>query len=34
MANKRKYPEVVGWWVYSIQVPSNGKFYIGVSGIQ
>lgn len=28
----RKYPEVKGWWVYIIQVPSVGKFYIGVSG--
>ena len=32
MANKRKYPEVVGWWVYSIKIKSNGKYYIGVSG--
>lgn len=31
MANKRKYPEVKGWWVYSIKVTSNGKYYIGVS---
>jgi hypothetical protein len=31
MANKRKYPEVVGHWVYSIKVPSVNKYYIGVS---
>jgi acetyl/propionyl-CoA carboxylase alpha subunit len=31
MANKRKYPEVKGYWVYSIQIKSNGKYYIGVS---
>jgi len=31
MARKRKYPEVKGYWVYSIKIPSNGKFYIGVS---
>lgn len=31
MAGKRKYPEVSGFWVYSISVPSIGKFYIGVS---
>lgn len=29
---KRKYPEVKGWWVYSIQIPSINKYYIGVSG--
>lgn len=28
---KRKYPEVVGYWVYSIQIPSINKYYIGVS---
>lgn len=27
----RKYQEVVGYWVYSIQVPSINKHYIGVS---
>lgn len=32
MANKRKYPEVQGWWVYSIKIPSINKYYIGVSG--
>jgi len=32
MANKRKYPEVQGYWVYSIKIPSNNKYYIGVSG--
>lgn len=31
MANKRKYPEVKGWWVYSIKIPSINKYYIGVS---
>lgn len=31
MARKRKYPEVQGWWVYSIYVPSINKYYIGVS---
>lgn len=31
MANKRKYPEVKGWWVYSIYIPSINKYYIGVS---
>jgi hypothetical protein len=29
--SKRKYPKVQGWWVYSIQIKSNGKYYIGVS---
>lgn len=29
--SKRKYPEVKGWWVYSIKVPSINKYYIGVS---
>lgn len=29
---KRKYPKVSGYWVYSIQIKSNGKYYIGVSG--
>lgn len=33
MANKRKYPEVVGYWVYSIKVPNINKYYIGVSKI-
>lgn len=28
---KRKYPEIKGYWVYSIQVPSINKYYIGVS---
>lgn len=27
----KKYPEVKGYWVYSIQIKSNGKYYIGVS---
>lgn len=27
----RKYPKVVGYWVYSIYVPSINKYYIGVS---
>lgn len=31
MARKRKYPEVKGYWVYSIQVPSVNKYYIGIS---
>jgi hypothetical protein len=31
MANKRKYPEVKGYWVYSIKIPSVNKYYIGVS---
>lgn len=31
MARKRKYPEVVGYWVYTIQVPSINKYYVGVS---
>lgn len=31
MSRKRKYPEVKGYWVYSIQVPSVNKYYIGVS---
>lgn len=26
-----KYEKVKGYWVYVIQVPSNGKFYVGVS---
>lgn len=29
---KRKYPEVKGYWVYSIKIKSVGKYYIGVSG--
>lgn len=29
--SKRKYPEVKGYWVYSIYVPSVNKYYIGVS---
>lgn len=28
---KRKYPKVKGYWVYSIKVPSNNKYYIGIS---
>lgn len=32
MGRKYKYPEVQGWWVYSIYVPSIAKYYIGVSG--
>jgi hypothetical protein len=28
---KRKYEDVKGYWVYSIQVPSVNKYYIGVS---
>lgn len=28
---KRKYSKVSGYWVYSIQVPSVNKYYIGVS---
>lgn len=31
MAGKRKYPKVVGYWVYSIYVPSVNKYYIGIS---
>lgn len=31
MAGKRKYPEVKGWWIYSIKIPSINKYYIGVS---
>lgn len=27
----RKYEEVVGYWVYSIKVPSVNKYYIGIS---
>lgn len=34
MANKRKYPKVSGYWVYSIQIPSINKYYIGVSKLQ
>lgn len=30
--SKRKYPQVKGYWVYSIYIPSINKFYIGVSG--
>lgn len=30
----RKYPEVKGYWVYSIQIKSNGKYYIGVSKLK
>ena len=33
MANKRKYTEVKGYWIYSIQVQSINKYYIGVSKI-
>lgn len=29
--SKRKYPEVKGWWVYSIKIPSINKYYIGIS---
>ena len=29
--SKRKYNEVKGYWVYSIKIKSNGKYYIGVS---
>lgn len=32
--SKRKYPEVSGYWVYSIQVPSVNKYYIGISQMQ
>lgn len=32
--SKRKYPEVKGYWVYSIKIKSNGKYYIGVSQMQ
>lgn len=31
MGRKRKYTEVVGYWVYSIYIPSVNKYYIGVS---
>jgi len=31
---KRKYPEVKGYWVYAIQVPSINKYYIGISKLQ
>jgi hypothetical protein len=31
---KRKYEEIKGYWVYSIQVPSINKYYIGVSKLQ
>lgn len=31
MANKRKYPKVVGYWVYSLYVPSIDSYYIGIS---
>lgn len=31
MGRNRKYREVKGWWLYSIQVKSNGKYYIGIS---
>lgn len=31
MGRKRKYPEVKGWWLYTIKVPSINKYYIGVS---
>lgn len=31
MGRKRKYPEVKGYWVYSIQIPSVNKYYIGTS---
>jgi hypothetical protein len=31
MARKRKYEKVSNYWVYSIKVPSIGKYYIGVS---
>lgn len=31
MANKRKYPKVVGYWVYTIYIPSIAKYYVGVS---
>lgn len=29
--SKRKYEDVKGYWVYSIQVPSIAKYYIGIS---
>lgn len=31
---RKKYEEVKGYWVYSISIPSVGKFYIGVSKLQ
>ena len=31
---KRKYPKVSGYWVYSIQIKSNSKYYIGVSKLK
>lgn len=31
MANKRKYPKVVGYWVYTIYIPSVAKYYVGIS---
>lgn len=31
MNRKRKYPEVQGYWVYSIYIPSINNYYIGVS---
>ena len=34
MANKRKYPKVQGYWVYSIYIPSINKYYIGYSGVK
>lgn len=34
MARKKKYEEVKGYWVYSIQIPSVNKYYIGVSKLQ
>lgn len=30
----RKYPKVEGYWVYSIKIPSNNKYYIGVSKLK
>ena len=30
----RKYEEVRGYWVYSIQIPSINKYYIGVSKLK
>lgn len=29
--SNRKYPEVKGYWVYSIYVPSIAKYYVGIS---
>lgn len=34
MGRKKIYEEVKGYWVYSIQVPSINKYYIGISGVK